>query len=334
MKRFAQAFISAASIICAVYFVFVCLSAGIVKISRSANEAAGIPFTAIRLPTSESGADKPSAELGSENEGISQKSIQQLNLCRYTKEEQAAIFFSGNKGAGLSYKAFLAFPGVSVEYKNTEPTVFIYHTHGTEAYSNGSTYQTDESFKTADTAKNIIEVGKVFAEVLESNGIKVIHDTTMHDLDSYSDAYDKSAKAIEQVLKDHPSITCVIDIHRDSIESNGVQCKPFTTIDGKPCAQIMLVCGTGYDGWEENIAAAVKLQYRLNRLFPTLARPVYVTSGKYNQNLKSTALLIEIGAAGNSLEEAKNAAYYTALGFVDFATASSNNGATSLQKVG
>ncbi len=193
-----------------------------------------------------------------------------------------------------------------------KPTVLIYHTHGTERYASLSTYPDGYEFNSTDTSENVVAVGDCLAECLEDLGIGVIHDRTMYDADGYTTSYSRSKKAVKELLAAYPSIEYVIDIHRDSVESDGKQAKTVTLFDGN-CAQVMIVVGTdaggsSHKGWKDNFACAVRLQETMNSLYPTFARPIYLRTASFNQELSAGSLLIEVGACGNTLEEAKKAA--------------------------
>ena len=58
--------------------------------------------------------------------------------------------------------------------------------------------------------------GNVLAEVLEENGIAVVHDKTIHDNPSYDASYERSFETVKTLLKKYPSIECIIDLHRDA----------------------------------------------------------------------------------------------------------------------
>ena len=62
------------------------------------------------------------------------------------------------------------------------------------------------------------------------------------------------------------------------------------------------------DNWENNLALALQLREKLNSKYTSLCRPAYLRSSTYNQELAPYSLLLEVGACGNSLEEAKRAA--------------------------
>ena len=51
-------------------------------------------------------------------------------------------------------------------------------------------------------------------------------------------------------------------------------------------------------------AYTYKIQNGMNTLYPTLARPMTMRSSRYNQQLCSGSLLVEVGTHGNTLQEA------------------------------
>ena len=64
------------------------------------------------------------------------------------------------------------------------------------------------------------------------------------------------------------------------------------------------VIGTNYDHWQENLSLAVAVSETIQQDYPTAMRPIILRSSRYNQHLSPGALLVEVGAAGNSLDEA------------------------------
>lgn len=46
----------------------------------------------------------------------------------------------------------------------------------------------------------------------------------------------------------------------------------------------------------------------MDTLYPTLARPMTMRSSRYNQQLSTGSLLVEVGTHGNTLQEALSAA--------------------------
>ena len=205
-----------------------------------------------------------------------------------------------------------------------EPCVLIIHTHTSEAYSAEGkiSYTEDEEYaRSSNEEENVIAVGKVIADILNENGIKTVQSTTVHD-ESYKDSYSRSAETVKYYLEKYPTIKYVFDIHRDSIiKSNGEIVRPVTVVDGEAVAQVMCVVGTNeasdtdYE-WENNLALALSLRSSLNQKYVNMARGTCLRPSTYNQNLAPVSLLLEIGAGGNSLAEAKNAAKLVAMELV------------------
>ncbi len=205
------------------------------------------------------------------------------------------------------------------------PTVLILHSHATESYEKQAQYTETSPYRTLDTDYNMVSVGARVAEILEAEGIRVIHDRTLHDYPSYNDAYGNARSAITAALAEHPSICLVLDLHRDAAEDAGGNQKVSTvTVEGESCANLMLVMGSdkgslSYPNWERNLALAVKLQAQLEQTHSGLCKPIKLVTSRYNQDLSTGALLVEVGTAGNTHAQAIRAAEYLAEGIVALA---------------
>jgi len=147
--------------------------------------------------------------------------------------------------------------------------------------------------------------------ILEKNGIKVIHDTTFHDVPAYSGAYSRSESTVMNYLNKYPSIKITIDLHRDAmITDEGLSYKPTVKIEGKKAAQMMLIAGCdvnneiGFDNWEECLPFSLNVQKKAESLYPNLMRPLMFCRRNYNTYITSTSLLIEVGTQSNTLNEA------------------------------
>lgn len=190
------------------------------------------------------------------------------------------------------------------------PQVLIMHTHTTESYEPYERDFFDPSFnyRTTDSSKNVVTVGDKISEELEDAGIGVIHDTTIHDYPSYNGAYERSAETVQKILDENPTIKVVLDIHRDAIGTSDNITQPVAEIDGKNAAQIMIISGCD-DGtmdmpdYMKNFHFACHLQQHLESDNPGLTRPILFDYRKYNQDLTTGSLLIEVGNHGNTLEQ-------------------------------
>lgn len=205
------------------------------------------------------------------------------------------------------------------KYGRTAPLVLIYHTHGTEGYA--ECYE--EGFRSRDTAKNVVAVGEKLAYELEGRGIGVIHLKEMFDAGGFNMAYDRSTEAVRSLMAEYPSLTYMIDVHRDYVDRDGefVRC---LTSDGEPfAAQVMLVCGTdeggsGHSLWRENLTVALQLQSRLWQKAETLMRPVNLKSASFYQDTGAGAMIVEFGTCANTLSEAKASAALFAEALADY----------------
>ena len=102
-----------------------------------------------------------------------------------------------------------------IKGNNKKPQILIYHTHSQEEFSNS----------TGDAGTTIIGVGDRLEKVLrEQFGYNVIHDTTHYDMVNgkldRNEAYDQAREGVSKILKKYPSISLVLDIHRDGVNSN------------------------------------------------------------------------------------------------------------------
>ena len=192
------------------------------------------------------------------------------------------------------------------------PQVLIVHTHGSEAYTMppGQEYVPSGESRTTDSQFNVVRVGDEIAAVLEAAGLEVLHDAALHDDPEYSGAYGRSLETVERYLEEYPTIRFVLDVHRDAIsDGDGSPYKVISSVDGRSAAQMSFVIGTDGGGlehpqWRENLKFAAAVQQELAERYPTLMRPITVRNSRYNQHTTTGSLLVEMGAAGNSLDEA------------------------------
>ena len=214
------------------------------------------------------------------------------------------------------------------EYGAYAPVVLIVHTHGTEAYiqEGKDTYTEEDPFRSSDRTQNVVAVGDIIAEVLESEGINVIHCTEMFDEESYRDSYSKSYAATAKYLEEYPSLSYVFDVHRDSVIRGDMTNIATLAYSGdRKIAQSMIVVGTDEGGadhptWEDNLSFALSIQKSMIEKSDTLPRKINLRSAAFNQGLCSGSLLLEIGSCANTLTEAKCAAVLTAMSIAEAVT--------------
>ena len=199
---------------------------------------------------------------------------------------------------------------LSAKMRNDDPLVLIYHTHGSETYK-----------KTDGKEGSVIEVGTALTRELEKvYGIRTIHDKSVYDMVNgqldRNAAYNFAGDSVEKTLKKNPSVKVVIDLHRDSVE-NSIHLR--TKINGKSTAQIMFfngvsrLAGKGDIGYlynpnkEANLAFSLQMQLLCGKYYPDLTRKIYIKGYRYNLHLVKRAMLVEVGAQNNTVNEAKNA---------------------------
>ena len=159
----------------------------------------------------------------------------------------------------------------------------------------------------------MVSIGTRVAEILEAGGVKVIHDRQLHDYPNYNTSYNSSRDSIRDYLDRYPSIQLVLDLHRDASGDNNNQMTTSAWLNGEVSSQLMLVIAAGTSArpvprWQENLALGLKLQVQLERTAPGITRYVNLRGSRFNQDLSPGAVLVEVGAAGDTHEKALNAA--------------------------
>ena len=233
-------------------------------------------------------------------------------IAGFSAEDLELVELSDEPGLGPDLGAWLTAP-VELTLQDGAPRVLILHSHTTESFrQTADRYEESSAYRTLDPGHNMLALGKIVAEILESAGIGVIHDTTLHDYPSYNGSYSHAAASTKAYLEQYPTIELILDLHRDAADTPTGQMATSCTVGGEKAAQLMFVLGTdkrlNHPDWEQNLSLALKLQVLLEKENPGICRDLTLSKNRYNQHLGAYALLIEIGAAGNTLEEAKIAA--------------------------
>ena len=232
--------------------------------------------------------------------------VTEIPLPTFSGEENVDLYYAVKKQPDIA--ALLAKPLVW-ELPGDIPTVLILHTHTTESYTrNGEDYRESASWRTLDEQFNMVSIGQLVAEILEEAGIRVLHHRELNDYPSYNGSYTRARKALRELLKENPGIQLVLDLHRDAAGDEQNQMRTQATVAGQSSAQLMVVIGTNHSDYEENLSLGLKLHAQLEQQAPGIMRPLQLRAQRFNQDLTSGALLIEVGAAGNTHPEAHTAA--------------------------
>ena len=206
--------------------------------------------------------------------------------------------------------AFRHIPAIN-RLRGEQPTILIYHTHTTEAYTKTeqNPYRESGAWRTKDDTKNVVAVGEALKEILERDyGFNVLHDTTDHEPPKLATSYERSLLTMQAYKDRYPSIVLYLDIHRDAYNAEHAP-TDFLTINGTETAKLMFVVGKGEKYAEKpyfasNCALAEKICAHLRAIDPKLARPIRIKPGRYNQHVAPNCLLVEVGHNANTLEQA------------------------------
>ena len=174
--------------------------------------------------------------------------------------------------------------------------IAVYHTHSAESY-----VPTDGT-ESKPYRGGIFEVGDVFAEELRKKGAKVLHDKTPHEPRD-SNAYYRSRRTAADMMKQNP--VAMVDVHRDGIPDPGFYTK---NVSGADVTQLRLVVGRQNPKMQSNMEFAKRVMASANKLHPGIVKEIFIARGNYNQDLMSTAMLIEVGTHTNTREEAEKGA--------------------------
>ncbi len=228
----------------------------------------------------------------------------------FTSQDLAGVELNDLAGYGPDLEALLLSP-LDWDLTDGQPRVLILHTHATESYTQqpGEIYEEDSDYRTLNPSYNMLSVGEELTRVLTAGGISVLHDRTLHDHPSYSGSYDHARETIMAYLDAFPSLCMIIDLHRDALDfSTDPQLTTLTHVGNTPSAQLMVVAGTdknvSYPHWQENLALGLKLSATLETMYPGITRPIQLRAQRFNLDMTPGSLLIEVGANGDSHQQA------------------------------
>ena len=166
-------------------------------------------------------------------------------------------------------------------------------------------------------SQSVVGLGEYLAQILEQTyGYRVLHHQGKYDVPDRDNAYSRAAPALEQILKEHPGIQVVIDLHRDGVAENT---RLVEKVNGKDTATIMFFNGLSHTtaqgdisylynpNLEDNLAFSFQMQLAASEYYPGFSRFVYLKGYRYNLHYVPKSLLVEVGAQTNTYEEVKNA---------------------------
>lgn len=212
------------------------------------------------------------------------------------------------------------------------PLVGIYHTHDYEAYISEfpdlavSTDQDLVQIASYDHSKpTIVDIGEILAHRLRDLGVTTVHAPFRHQELGYDYAYQSSRATAQQILREAPTVRVLLDLHRDG----NLDLDSTTYVDGLPVARVRCVVGARDDlaHWQENLAFCESLLAKMEEANPGITLPTLTPQARYNQDLLPGAILLEIGNALNTFDEAARAVHHVADALVDLLRAGEYPGA-------
>lgn len=190
---------------------------------------------------------------------------------------------------------------------NDKPDVIIYHTHSSESYQP----YTASNFHTEKVEGSVREVGNVLTKELQSLGIGVVHDKTVHDRPSYNESYDRSLETVVSLREKYPSAKYIIDLHRDAAAYAGNKGKTVT-IKGDTVATYGLVVGRNNANYHKLMEFAKKVNQKADSMYPGFGGRIIEKTYRYNEYIADNYLLLEVGNNQNQIEQVKATGKYFA----------------------
>ncbi|MCP8616920.1 stage II sporulation protein P [Salirhabdus salicampi] len=197
-------------------------------------------------------------------------------------------------------------PDLTTEGRNV---VLVYSTHNRESFLPHLPEGTAAN-AAMHSEVNITLVNERFASSLKNYGIGAIHDDTdiydilLENSWTYGDSYRASRPVVQNALKSNEHLQFIFDFHRDAQP----RAKTTKEINGENYGRIFFVIGAEHEQYEENLKLATELHERLDEKYPGISRGVITkkgvgVDGKYNQDLSTRAILVEMGGVENHLSE-------------------------------
>lgn len=204
-----------------------------------------------------------------------------------------------------SFKKITSF--IDEKNKNEEaPLIYLYNSHQLETYSN-------KDLENDNISPNVLMVSYLLKDKLNNKNIStIVENTNISEFikisNLSSDSFYASTRIfLKNVMNKYPSLKLFIDIHRDSVDRN----ISVVNINKKDYARILFVLGTTNKNYKENENVMNSLDSISDKLYPGLSRGIYKRPtpswpDSYNQDLKSSVILIEVGGKDNKIDEVLN----------------------------
>lgn len=250
--------------------------------------------------------DASAVDVSGENIVLEETDAVEKNTKAYTRIDIDGVTVLDYSSKKINYEEIM---NMEVVLKKKEDKVLMFSTHTSESYANSDRYKFEYSgtYRSKDAKYNMLSVVHILNKTLTERGITTVMDTTAHDYTSYNNAYKNSMKTLNKNLEQYSHFGLVIDVHRDA--SSDLKFAPKVSINGKSVAKLMIVVGVGYQSlenkyWKENLSIALKIAKVGEAMYPGLFRHILVRDSRYNQHIEDGSILVEVGATGNTLEEA------------------------------
>lgn len=166
---------------------------------------------------------------------------------------------------------------------NSPQTICLYMTHNDESYT------PTDGYDSIYGAGGIHDVVKELKDELEKANYNVVLDETLH-IPHNSSAYSRSGLTATKLFNTY-NPDAQFDIHRDGVSKSYY----YTNQNGENLSKIRIVVGKSNPNYQKNYEFAKTLFATGNSLYPWLFSDIYSGSGHYNQALKETCLLFEMG---------------------------------------
>ena len=222
--------------------------------------------------------------------------MEHQNICKgdliIDKNFNQFVIYEVDDENNIAYSRFeksIAKPNVTknltnnVTNKDINKKIGLYMSHNDESYENGDGYSSIYG------AGGIHDIAKSLNSYLASYNINTYFDETLHiPHDSY--AYARSKETASKLLKN--DLDAIFDIHRDGASRSTY----VKNVDGVERCKVRIVVGQANPNKEENLQFALDLMSVAENICPWLFLDIYYASGHYNQSLKNTSLLFEMGS--------------------------------------